>query len=54
MARMFLHSSDSRMTLLVHPLQRGRLGDTVRVRLDGSVKLLQGRVAGAAYLETSY
>lgn len=53
-ARLFIHSPDSQMVLVVHPLQRGRLNEIVRVRLAGSAKTLRGRVAGAGYLENTY
>jgi hypothetical protein len=53
-ARLLISSSDSQMSLIVNPLQRGRLGETVRVRMEGSVKTLTGQVTGLAHLEQSY
>jgi hypothetical protein len=53
-ARLLVSSPDSQMILLVHPLQRGRLGESVRVRLEGSVKTLTGQVTGLAHLEQTY
>ena len=37
-AGLAVRTSVSQMTLLVHPLQRGRLGKIIRVRVDGSGK----------------
>jgi hypothetical protein len=53
-ARLLVSSPDSQMILMVHPLQRGRLGETVRVRLEGSIKTLTGQVTGLAHLAQSY
>lgn len=53
-ARLLVSSPDSQMILIVHPLQRGRLGETVRVRLEGSVKTLTGQVTGLAHLDQTY
>jgi len=53
-ARLLVSSPDSQMILLVHPLQRGRLGESVRVRLEGSAKTLMGQVTGLAHLEQTY
>jgi hypothetical protein len=45
-ARMHLHSLDADMLLSVRPLERGHLGETIRVRLRPSGKTLQARVVG--------
>jgi hypothetical protein len=45
-ARLHLHSRYSDMTLAVRPLERGHLGETIRVRLRQSGKTLQARVVG--------
>jgi hypothetical protein len=53
-ARLCLRSHDSEMLLIVQPLQRGRLGEIIRVRLAGTGKTLNGRVTGPAYLDAAY
>jgi hypothetical protein len=53
-ARLHLHSANSDMLLQVIPLQRGRLGDLIRVRLPGTGRALQARVAGLAYLDATF
>jgi len=53
-ARLHLHSQDSDMQLEVKPLQRGRLGEIVRVRLPQSAKTLQARVIGKGSLDATF
>lgn len=53
-ARLCVRSPDSKMVLTVNPMQRGRLGETIRVRLPGTAKILKARVAGKAYLDAIY
>jgi hypothetical protein len=53
-ARLHLRSPGADMLLAVKPLQRGRLGETVRVRLPSSGKTLQGRVTGKNFLEAVF
>lgn len=53
-ARLHLHSADSDMLLTVQPLQRGRLGETVRVRLRASGKTLQARVVDTNSLDAAF
>jgi hypothetical protein len=52
-ARLHLHSSNMDMLLQVLPLQRGRLGEVIRVRLAGTGRTVQARVAGDAYLDAT-
>jgi len=52
-ARLHLHSSNMNMLLQVLPLQRGRLGDVIRVRLAVTGRTVQARVAGDAYLDAT-
>ncbi len=51
LARLHLHSSNLDMLLEVRPLQKGRLGEVIRVRLLGSGKTFQARVTGDGYLD---
>jgi hypothetical protein len=53
-ARLHLSSPSARMLLVVRPLQRGHLGETIRVRLLSSGKTLQARVAGKDSLEADF
>jgi hypothetical protein len=53
-ARLHLHSQNSDMLLAVKPLQRGHLGETIRVRLTGSGKTLQARVIASGYLDATF
>jgi hypothetical protein len=53
-ARLRLHSTDSEMLLAVQPLQRGHLGETIRVRLRASGKTLQARVVGENTLDAIF
>jgi hypothetical protein len=53
-ARLHLRSSNSDMLLTVKPLERGHLGETIRVRLPSSGKTLQARVAGKNSLEAVF
>jgi hypothetical protein len=53
-AHLHLRSASADMLLVVKPLQRGSLGQTVRVRLVSSAKTLQARVAGKDFLEAVF
>jgi hypothetical protein len=53
-ARLHLHSQNSNMILEVKPLERGHLGETIRVRLPVSGKTLQARVVGSGDLDASF
>jgi hypothetical protein len=53
-ARLHLRSPSADMLLAVKPLQRGHLGETIRVRLPSSGKTLQARVAGKDFLEAVF
>jgi hypothetical protein len=53
-ARLHLRSPSADMLLAVKPLQRGHLGETIRVRLPSSGKTLQGRVTGKNFLEAVF
>ena len=52
-ARLHLHSSNMDMLLQVLPLQRGRLGEVIRVRLGVTGRTMQALVAGDAYLDAT-
>jgi hypothetical protein len=52
-ARLHLHSSNMDMLLQVLPLQRGRLGEVIRVRLAVTGRTMQALVAGDAYLDAT-
>jgi Chaperone for flagella basal body P-ring formation len=51
MAQLRLHSRDFEIVLKVRPLQRGSLGELIRVRLPGSGKTLQAHVVGPGVLD---
>jgi hypothetical protein len=53
-ARLHLHSSNSNILLEVKPLQRGRLGEIIRVRLPGSGKTLRARVVEGGDLDAGF
>lgn len=53
-ATLHLHSPNASSFLAVKPLQPGRLGDTIRVRIPGSAKTLQARVIGESSLEAAF
>jgi hypothetical protein len=53
-ARLHLHSPNSSMMLQVKPLQRGRLGQTIRVRMPSNGKTLQARVIGEGFLDATF
>jgi hypothetical protein len=53
-ARLHLHSQDADMFLAVRPLERGHLGETIRVRLRASGKTLQARVVGNNSLDAVF
>lgn len=53
MARLQIRSTDMDMLLEVRPLQRGKLGEVIRVQLPGTGRMLQARVAGKDYLDAT-
>jgi hypothetical protein len=53
-AHLHIHSANSDMQLIVKPLQRGRLGETIRVQLPGSTRTLQGRVIAPGQLDATF
>jgi len=53
-AHLHIHSANSDMQLVVKPLQRGHLGETIRVQLTGSTKTLQGRVIAPGQLDAAF
>jgi hypothetical protein len=53
-ARLHLRSPGADISLAAKPLQRGHLGETIRVRLPSSGKTLQGRVTGKNFLEAVF
>ncbi len=53
-AHLHLHSRDAEILLLVKPLQRGHLGDTVRVHIPATGATLQARVVAPGYLDASF
>jgi len=53
-ARLQLHSLNANILLQVKALQRGRLGDVIRVRLPGNGKTLLARVIGSQSLNASF
>jgi len=54
LARLHLHSANASMLLEVKTLQRGSLGDVIRVRLPGNGKTLLARVDGSGSLEAGF
>jgi flagellar basal body P-ring formation chaperone FlgA len=52
-ARLHMHSANMDMILEVTPLQPGRLGDLIRVRLPGSGRTLRAQVAAEGYLDAT-
>ena len=52
-ARLHLHSSNMEMLLEVRPLQKGHLGEVIRVRLLGTGRTMQARVTGDGYLDAT-
>lgn len=52
-ARLHIHSSNMDMILEVRPLQSGRFGEQIRVRLPGTGRTLRARVIGDGYLDAS-
>lgn len=52
-ARLHLHSSNMDMLLHVRALQRGHLGELIRVRLPGTGRIMLARVTGDAYLDAA-
>jgi hypothetical protein len=52
-ARLRLHSANLDMLLDVRPLESGRLGDVVRVRLLGTGRTVRAAVASEAYLDAT-
>lgn len=53
LARLHLHSANMDMLLEVRPLQRGHLGEVIRVRLARTGRTLQARVTGDSYLDAT-
>lgn len=53
-AILYLHSPDSYMIISVRPLQRGRLGENIRVRLPANGKTLIARVTGSGRLDATF
>jgi hypothetical protein len=53
-AILYLHSPDSYMLISVKPLQRGRLGENIRVRLPANGKTLIARVTGNGRLDATF
>src|SRR5262249_40937817 len=53
-AELHIHSENSDLRLAVKPLQRGRLGETIRVQLLGGGKILQGRVIASGQLDATF
>lgn len=53
MARLQIRSADMDMLLEVRPLERGKLGEVIRVQLPGTGRMLQARVAGKDYLDAT-
>jgi len=54
LARLHLHSPNANLLLEVKTLQRGRLGDVIRVRLPGNGKTLLATVVGSESLDASF
>jgi len=52
-ARLHIHSSNMDMFLEVRPLQKGRLGDVMRVRLLGTGRTIQARVGPDGLLDAT-
>jgi len=52
-ARLHIRSGESVMDLVVKVLQRGRLGEVIRVQLPGTRKVLQGRVVAPGRLDAT-
>jgi hypothetical protein len=53
-ARLHLHSANSSLLLRVTPLQNGRLGDLIRVRLPANGHVLQARVLSIGVLDANF
>jgi hypothetical protein len=53
-ARLHMRSTNADMQLAVKPLQRGRLGETIRVRCPASGKTWQARVVGKDSLDATF
>ena len=53
-ARLHLHSAHSNILLEVKPLQRGRLGEVIRVRLPANGKTFRARVLANDELDADY
>jgi hypothetical protein len=54
LAHLHLHSANSSMLIVVRPLQRGRLNETIRVRVTTSGRTLQAKVVAANSLDASF
>ncbi|MGB2643741.1 MAG: flagella basal body P-ring formation protein FlgA [Candidatus Acidiferrum sp.] len=53
LARLYIHTANMNMLLEVRPLQRGRLGEVIRVQLPGTGRTLQARVTGEESLDAT-
>lgn len=53
-ARLHMHSANSDMHLIVNPLQRGRLGQTILVKMPGTRKTLDAQVVAPGELEAIF
>ncbi len=53
LARLHLHSSNMEMLLEVRPLQKGHLGEVIRVRLPGTSRTMQARVTANGDLDAT-
>jgi hypothetical protein len=53
LAQLHIRSSDLDMLLEVRALQRGRLGEVIRVQLPGTGRTFQARVTGEEYLDAT-
>jgi Chaperone for flagella basal body P-ring formation len=54
LANLHVVSGTMQMQLSVLPLEKGALGETVRVRVPGNGKVLRGRVTSAGWLEAQF
>lgn len=52
-ARLHLHSENMDMLVQVRPLQKGRLGEVIRVRLVGTGRTMQARVTADGLLDAT-
>jgi flagella basal body P-ring formation protein FlgA len=54
LATLNIASSNMQMLLIVNPLERGAMGQKIRVKLSGSGKILEGQVTGLGQLEAKF